>query len=718
MTVTPNTASPSRPEISPIDPSPDSPTPAPLSPAPAALPAVSSPGVSSRWRSWLGFLLLVAVLLPVKLWRGSQESSIWVDEVFSLQLACCDVPSLIDLTGADSHPPLYYLALRSWIALGRMLGIDVGTAWARSMNAIPWLLLAAAGWFAGRRLLGETAGTAMAWALAGGAQMADCVSNLRSYAFAAPALLVCHLSLLLIHEGSRDRSISGSRAFFLWSGYALLGTVALWSHLLSAFVLLALGIAWIGLSISLRHRRSWFVLGGAASQVLILIAFLPWVTRLPSQIGYFRGTEGDWMPKATVAEWLQVPVFWFPYGQIRSHLQSFVDPLVFLGLLSLAIPMGIAVAGAFRGTRDRGDRRLLATGVVAIGIALGFLVLTWTIHRTGIMHTFYGPRYSVLVVGAWTLGLTAIAAWGLLRLRLRAVWLWLVLAPWFLTSLTGQVLIQRSESRAGLVSWLPSLPVNDLNPKEPLYVMPSKLISFFRNTLQNYDIHPVEDLSDLHEKRDHLAVLEFSVWSRLHGPQESMERKAIFEKLLSRETYTITNGDGYRFYTVYSLQGFDPEKGRAILSRRFVPNSGSVPPDAVSSARAENQWLFDGWSIFELTPEPGIYRWAMKGTSLIRFTGPVPAGDYLLHICGYRNEHPVDPASMTVQILGENPIHEVSQSPGYFDIKIPVHFDRAHDAPVARVTLPWREPSHYGGSGDKRHLTFNFSRAWIEPAKP
>ena len=62
----------------------------------------------SAWAVHVGFPLAVILLagLLLRLY-GLTAESLWLDEATSLMLARMDVPTLIEWTSLDIHPPLY-----------------------------------------------------------------------------------------------------------------------------------------------------------------------------------------------------------------------------------------------------------------------------------------------------------------------------------------------------------------------------------------------------------------------------------------------------------------------------------------------------------------------------------------------------------------------------------------------------------------------------------
>ena len=116
-------------------------------------------------RSTAGLFLLLAIFLPLQLRRAALAGYWWVDESESVLLASGPVARIFDYAASDTNPPGYFLALKPWLALGRLLPGERGVLWARTPAVLAWALLAIFLWFKGRRRFGPTAGAALTWAV-------------------------------------------------------------------------------------------------------------------------------------------------------------------------------------------------------------------------------------------------------------------------------------------------------------------------------------------------------------------------------------------------------------------------------------------------------------------------------------------------------------------------------------------------------------------------
>ena len=190
--------------------------------------------------------VMLVLLLVLLAWRITFQGSLWCDEIYTIVLVHHPVDVLIDKTTVDAHPPTYYLMLKAWNRIGRLIGIDPGIGWGRTPGLALWLVLAGVAWWVGRRVPGRAYAGLLALAVACGAQLAWGVSNMRSYATAAPAAGICILLMLHLSTG-KGRRAALRRTWPLWTGYALAAALLLWSHLLGAYLLLPLGLCGSGL---------------------------------------------------------------------------------------------------------------------------------------------------------------------------------------------------------------------------------------------------------------------------------------------------------------------------------------------------------------------------------------------------------------------------------------------------------------------------------------
>lgn len=230
-------------------------------------------------RETLLFVILFVLGATAYLWRLTW-SDIWIDESFSKALARHSVPDLLRLVAHDSHPPLYFVALKGFTAL--VGNTDLTIRLFSVLGALAMLILA---YTLGRRVLGQAG--ALTWtALLVALPMPGLYAHVaRMYTWAAFFVMGVFLcAVLYAREGRRYQ--------LLWLG--LFSVMAAYTHyysLLAAF--------WIDLSLLLylaaKRNRGWravAAMGGA-----VVLVYLPWLFVLRSQAATVH--RDFWIPPVT-----------------------------------------------------------------------------------------------------------------------------------------------------------------------------------------------------------------------------------------------------------------------------------------------------------------------------------------------------------------------------------------------------------------------------------
>ncbi len=677
---------------------------------------------SARRREWLGFVLLLAVLLPLRVWRASLPQSIWIDEIYTIQLTALPANELIEQTARDCHPPLYYLVLKAWDAAGRGLSIPEGILWSRLLNVGLWLLLAAGAWFGGRRLLGKSAGTLFAWVVAAAPQVAYVAKELRSYGLAAVSLFVCFLLLYKAWIEPPAGNSSPLRRLAPWLAYALCGLVALWSHLLSGLMLAALSLAWIIIVICRREWTSDFVRGGAIAHLLILLGFLPWAIELPSQLAYFRGEGSGWIPDPTLGLFFRVTGFWFPFGPLATPSGPLFHPWNLLGVASFAVPLAataLAATGWGRGTNGPtcAQNRALRLGLLGTGTALTYLVLSWGIHRLSIASTFFGPRYSSIAAAMWAAGLAGLSFWSVRRWRASPLWAWVLLLPCLVCAILGQYDILRSERYGRWHDVLPDWAGKNIATPAPIFLVPGVMTPYLAHLFEGYCVLPPTQLSTLKNPPHNLALLQVDSWENLFNTADKVALQLVQGNRLSESLVEVPIERRDMKHVVYWMEGFRADAAARLTNDNLMPIKPDLPDAAISTAFPEDQQISDGWQNLEIGGEIRTFRWGAQPESVLQFDSPVDPGAAVLHFLAYRKPFPKEPVPMTFRFEHEPETVTVTQFEGSFHLQIPLQFTRAHSVPRLHITHPVWTPEKFEDSEDPRPLTFLFSYAWIEHAE-
>jgi hypothetical protein len=646
----------------------------------------------------LGLAVLLALFLPLLWLRAGNPGTLWMDELHSLQLSQLTVERLLDESARDFHPPGYPLALKLWIKAGRVAGLDPGLPWARALNVVAWIAAVVASWLLGRHLLGRREGSLVAVAVAASAAASVVVADLRSYAWASCGLLVGALFLAALRGPVRSQIHAAALA----AGCAGALTVALWSHLLAAPAAALLAATWGLVALGSRERRAaWRARVALPALLAPWLLALPWLLAVPGQLAHLRRAAPDWMTPASGANLLHVFGWWLPLGRIGAPSPAAEVVLGALGGLAVLVPLVLGRRRRRAAEPRRGAAARLA--LLTLPAAFGSVLLYWALARLDLAATFHGPRYPLLVWGLLAAGLAAAAIAGGRRLAHAVA----AMAPWIVAGVVGQALaIQQEAAAPALAAFAHRL--ERLAPGSTLYVMPSELAPFVRETFAGFELRRIEDLAC--SPPPEALVLDVNPWPALDRPRDQVVARALRGGRLAADV-ARHDADPQGTAVAYRLRGVDPGFARELCDRGLRP-AGGAPPGALSAGLPEDQLSGDGWSYLELDGQLDARRWATRSEVRIRFDRALPAGDYLLHLRGIRQPFPAEHAELSLELTGSSFRREATLGPGPFELTYPLTLDRA-GRPTLRVRHPTWSPAEAMGTRDRRQLAFLLDAAWL-----
>ena len=679
-----------------------------------------------------GLVLLLAVLAPLTLWRLQLETSLWIDETYSLLLTTYPVDEVLARTALDANPPGYYLALKLWLKVARVLGFEPGVLWARLLNGLLWGVLAAGAWLGGRRLLGRRAGTLLAWVVAGGACAAWVARDLRGYGMATVFLFGAYLAVVAVAGRPPEDRHRRKLLWTLWGLYALCATAALWTHLLSAVVLAAFGLAWLALETARRRLGAANLAPAVVGHALPVVLFSPWLRRLGQQLAYVERSDPQWMTPPTLANLGWVVSFWYPFGRIGAPEGDASRVLIPLGLAAVLVPVLAAVALLARARRarepgaepDRTGRqppapRVAATGLAAAVVGLGgsllYVLAIWLLDRLGLAHTFHGPRYPVLAVHLWAAGLVGLGTWAADRAGARLRWAAVAFAPWLLASALGQARLASAERWGDLPELRQAAGGSWPGAGEPLYLMPPELAPFYEGSLAHLDVRRIERLPCEEAGGGSAAVLDLNFWKELDRPRDHLVRTLLETGRLGAKIDEVGYPRDAPTLVLYRVEGLDGELLSELCRRGLRPPLRDRMTGSVSEALPEAQLSPDHWSYLEVSPALETYRWSKAERTPVVFDRALAPGEYVLHVVGYRPGKPVAATPVRFTLEGVGSFLEEAVPEGRFHVRFQVTWPRRATAPVLTVVHPvWRT----GGAADgsRRRLSFLLYGAWLVPA--
>jgi 4-amino-4-deoxy-L-arabinose transferase-like glycosyltransferase len=242
---------------------------------------------------WITLTLVLCVAFGLRI-AGIVQQSIWYDEGLSIYYARGSVGDLWRGISESEHPPLHSLLLHAWMTLcgdGELSVRFLSVWWGTLSVALAYRL---------GRQLSRANGTLTALFLTLSPLAIWFSQETRGYAMAV-ALVMATVDVaweLVLSQRKPPRG-STNRRWTPYVFYVVLATAALYTHLYSAFVLVALNLAWaiqqILASRDKREWRPWLFWGGA--QLAVLVLFAPWLPHVSAQwqlnATYYHGAV-DW----------------------------------------------------------------------------------------------------------------------------------------------------------------------------------------------------------------------------------------------------------------------------------------------------------------------------------------------------------------------------------------------------------------------------------------
>jgi mannosyltransferase len=322
-------------------------------------------------------LALIIGLATFLRFHAIAVKSFWVDEGNSVEIARLPWTQFFLLFwDREANMAFYHVLLHFWVKIAATEGFVRGLSALFSIATVPLVYML------GRRLFESRVGLIAAWLLALNAFHIRYAQETRSYSLVVfLAVLATLLFVGNLQEPLRPR----------WGWYSVVCLLAIYTHFLSALVILAHGVSLLWLD---PRQVPWRNLGRS----------IRWIVygTLPIAIVILRA-GGSWK--------------WVPHTSADAVLQSLEIMAGNRGktLAALAIfALLLAGHGLWRAWRSP-ERRLDQWGYVLIFSWL--LVPPALVLAASVVKPLFLPRYLLFCLPAWTLGLAIGIA------RLRPVWL-------------------------------------------------------------------------------------------------------------------------------------------------------------------------------------------------------------------------------------------------------------------------------------------------------
>jgi len=334
-----------------------------------------------------GILIASAVLRLVFL--GSK--SVWSDEAFVALVAQMKWPDIFTyLRLADTHPPLYYLVMKTWITLAG------GSEVALRIPSVFFSLISVVLTYALMRQVSAERVSLVSALLVGTAPL-EIWSGQMARMYALLGALTLGATLALVRSVQRQR-------WQLWAAYAVAATLMVYTHDLAFLVLAAHGL-WV-VRYERRHLGRWLAVIGA-----VMVFYAPWSSSLWYQIthapSWFLGPPYSDRPAyAKISDLFGL----FAFGGYLFGMPSYFfsdTPLTSLEQLLLLLPFLIVLGFGIVLLSD--DRRRLALLWLPLAVTVGVMQLVALEIRafSPRWFSFLCPFYAMLIAeGAFALSRT------------------------------------------------------------------------------------------------------------------------------------------------------------------------------------------------------------------------------------------------------------------------------------------------------------------------
>ncbi len=334
--------------------------------------------------------LIVLLSFGLRIFRLDFQS-IWYDEAFYATVSSVDLASLPDmLLDVRVHPPLYFLLLHFWLALGH------GEFVLRALSAFAGVLAVAAMHPLGTAIWDKRLGIVSALALAISPFHIWYSQEVKMYSLISSlVLLSSYFIVRLLREDNRRN----------WLGYGILTLLAVYTHYLALCVMLAHMTF-----LTLRRQRYRAILGKWLVCALIIgLLYVPWLGAILLRGGFYD-TPISWIPAAQ-----PVDLFWTIYDFAFGSTSDHTHPLNILAAVLLAAVLtyvSVKVISGRIGDEQR-DKVALVWLWLFLPLVLIFLIsLDWPLPQK---RSIYMDRYLTLLLPAFVV----LVCFGVMRILQR-----------------------------------------------------------------------------------------------------------------------------------------------------------------------------------------------------------------------------------------------------------------------------------------------------------
>ncbi len=257
------------------------------------------------------FRILSIIILPTILWMSFfQNSNIWYDEFYTIEIIDNNIKDLVTITSNDVHPPLYYLLLKVYTFI---FGTDLNTL--KSFSIIPLIFILIINEIEVRKLFGKKVSNAFFIIFLSSSIVMQYAIEIRMYSW---SMFFLYGMTIYAIKYCQKKDMS---SIVLMTIFSILGIYTHYYVLLSAIILYLL--------IILCNTKNFYKL--IISGLVNFVCYLPWINVLFNQI--IQVKQEFWISEITKANILQYPYYLFRLGRFTNIYLIFIILIIIITLL-------------------------------------------------------------------------------------------------------------------------------------------------------------------------------------------------------------------------------------------------------------------------------------------------------------------------------------------------------------------------------------------------
>lgn len=232
------------------------------------------------------------------------DTSIWVDEAYTMRIVQHSIPNLIRITAKDVHPPLYYIIVKLLLMVTGVTDIYKGVMVARFVSLLPLAIMWTFSFTYIRKYYGEMAGALFAICLTIAPQMIVTALEIRMYSW---AMLFVFVSFLMTARLMLEDKIEMSAVVVL--GVSIL--CAFYTHYFAAISVAIVVIPCFVYSIFYKRK---LIIPFLVMAIVDVILYFPWLIVVFNQIKTV--SQDYWIPPITKK--VLKRYFWYTFQMDES----------------------------------------------------------------------------------------------------------------------------------------------------------------------------------------------------------------------------------------------------------------------------------------------------------------------------------------------------------------------------------------------------------------